>query len=155
MFQCGEPSISDKWRPEFVTLYLFLGLGVGRGYGCRRFSFSYVRVCVLSHFSHVQLFSTPRTVARQAPLSMEFSRQEYWTGLLCPPPGDLPHPGIETASLVSLALAGGFFGGFFTSSASWEALFCVQICLKRYLLVLECLLLIVLIGSLNHFVLYK
>ena len=43
--------------------------------------------CVLSHFSHVQLFETPWTVARQAPLSMEVSRQEYWTGLLRPPPG--------------------------------------------------------------------
>ena len=52
---------------------------------------------------------TPRTVARQAPLSMEFSRQEYWSGLPCTPPGDLPNPGIELMSLVSLALAGGFF----------------------------------------------
>ena len=43
--------------------------------------------CVLSHFSHVQLFVTPWTVARQAPLSMGFSRQEYWSGLPCPPPG--------------------------------------------------------------------
>ena len=40
---------------------------------------------------------------------MGFSRQEYWRGLLCPPPGDLPHPGIESTSLMSLALAGGFF----------------------------------------------
>ena len=45
--------------------------------------------------SHVQLFATPWTLAYQAPLSMEFSREEYWTGLLCPPPGDLPDPGIE------------------------------------------------------------
>ena len=47
-------------------------------------------VCVLRHFSHVQLFTAPWTVAHQAPLSMEFSRQEYWSGLLRPPPGDLP-----------------------------------------------------------------
>jgi len=40
---------------------------------------------------------------------MGFSRQEYWSGLLCPPPGDLPHPGIEPRSLMSPALAGGFF----------------------------------------------
>ena len=40
----------------------------------------------------------PRTVARQAPLSMRFSRQEYWSGLLCPSPGDLPNPGIEPRS---------------------------------------------------------
>ena len=44
-------------------------------------------VCVVSHFSHVRLFATPWTVARQAPLSMGFSRQEYWSGLPCPPPG--------------------------------------------------------------------
>ena len=50
---------------------------------------------------------TPWTVAHQAPLSMEFSRQEYWSGLTCPPPGDLPDPGIEpTLSLMSLALIG-------------------------------------------------
>ena len=51
--------------------------------------------CVLSHFSRVQLFVTPWTVAHQVPLSMELSRQEYWSGLPCPPPGDLPHLGIE------------------------------------------------------------
>ena len=50
------------------------------------------------------LFATPRTVACQAPLSMGFSRQEYWSGLPCPPPGDLPDPGIEPMSLVSPAL---------------------------------------------------
>ena len=48
--------------------------------------------------SHVQLLATPCTVARQAPLSMGFSRQEYWSGLPCPPPGDLPYPGIEPRS---------------------------------------------------------
>ena len=51
--------------------------------------------CMLSHFSHVQFFVTRLTVACQAPLSMGFSRQEYWSGLPCPPPGDLPDPGIE------------------------------------------------------------
>ena len=51
----------------------------------------------------------------QALLSMEFSRQEYWSGLPCPSPGDLPNPGIEPASFMSLA------GGFFTSSTTWEA----------------------------------
>ena len=53
--------------------------------------------------------ATPWTVARKTPLSMGFSRQECWSGLPCPPPGDLPNPGIEPASLTSLALAGGFF----------------------------------------------
>ena len=52
--------------------------------------------------------SDPWTVARQAPLSVGFSRREYWSGLPFLPPGDLPHAGMETASLVSPALAGGF-----------------------------------------------
>ena len=60
---------------------------------------------------------TPWTVAHQAPLSPEFSRQESWSGLSCPPPGDLPDPGIEPESLTFTALA----GGFFTTSATWEA----------------------------------
>ena len=68
-------------------------------------------------FSRVGLCVTPWTVARQAPLSMGFSRQEYWSGLLCPPPEDLPDPGIKSVSLTSPALA----GGFFTASATWEA----------------------------------
>ena len=66
-------------------------------------------MCVLSRFSRVRLLATVWTGARQAPLSMGFSRQEYWSGLLCPPPGDLPNPGTEPASLMSLALAGRFF----------------------------------------------
>ena len=57
-----------------------------------------MRVCVLNCFSCVQFFMTPWTVAHQAPLSMGFSRQEYWSGLPCPPPGDLPDPGIKPAS---------------------------------------------------------
>ena len=52
-------------------------------------------MCVLSHFSHVELCATLWTVACQAPLSMGFSRQEYWSGLSCPPPGDLPDSGIK------------------------------------------------------------
>ena len=54
-------------------------------------------VCALS-LSRVWLFVKPQTVARQAPLSMGFPRQEYWSGLAFPPPGDLPHPGIEPMS---------------------------------------------------------
>ena len=61
-------------------------------------------MCVLSCFSCVRLFVTLWTVARQAPLSIGFSRQESWSGLPCPPPGDLPDPGIEPAPPVSLAL---------------------------------------------------
>ena len=74
--------------------------------------------CMLSCFSHVWLFATLckklATVAHQDPLSMGFSRQEYWSGLPFPPPGDLPNPGIEP---VSHALA----GGFFTPRATWES----------------------------------
>ena len=62
--------------------------------------------CVLSH---VQLFVTPWTAAHKPPLSMEFSRQEYWSGLPFPTPEDLPYPGIEPACPVSPALAGGCF----------------------------------------------
>ena len=58
-------------------------------------------VCWLSHFSHVQVFETLWTVACQDPLSMGFSRQEYWRGLPCPPPGNLPDPRIEAASRAS------------------------------------------------------
>ena len=71
---------------------------------------------MLSRFSRVQLFVTLWTIAHQAPLSVGFSRQEYWSGLPCPP-GDLPNPGMESASLMSPALA----GMSFTTSATWEA----------------------------------
>ena len=60
-------------------------------------------MCMLSHFSHVQLFATLWTIAHQVPLSMGFFRQEYWSGLPFPP-GDLPDPVIEPMSLVSPAL---------------------------------------------------
>ena len=66
--------------------------------------------------SCVWLFETPRTVARQAPLSMGFSRQEYWSELPFPTSGGLPNPGVEPASLVSPALE----GKFFTTNATWE-----------------------------------
>ena len=69
-----------------------------------------VCVCVCVHMiSHVQLFTTPCTVACQAPLSILFPREEYWSGLPCPPPGDLPNLETEPASLMSLVLADGFF----------------------------------------------
>ena len=64
---------------------------------------------VLNCFSHVQLFVTLWNIACQAPLSMGFFRQEYWSGLPFPPTGDLPQPGIEPEPLTSLVLAGRFF----------------------------------------------
>ena len=60
---------------------------------------------------------TSWTVACQAPLSLGFTREEYWSGLPFLPTGDLPNPGIEATSPVSPALV----GGFFTTNASWEA----------------------------------
>ena len=76
-----------------------------------------VCVCELSCFSQVQLFAPLWIIANQAPLSMGLSRQEYRSGLPCPPPGDLSDPGIELVSLVSAALA----SKFFTTSATSEA----------------------------------
>ena len=73
-------------------------------------------LCVLSHFSRVQLFAIPWMVARQAPLSMGFYRQQYWSGLPCPPPGDLPGPETEPTSLMSPALA----GWYFTASSNYR-----------------------------------
>ena len=76
--------------------------------------------CVMhALLSCVQLFETLWTGSCQAPLSIGFSRQEYWSGLPCPPPGDLPDPGMESASLTSPAVS----GGFFTTSDAQEALF--------------------------------
>ena len=65
--------------------------------------------CVLSCFSRVLLFATLWTVAHQTPLSMGFSKQEYWNGLPYPPPRDLPNPGIKPTSLMSPALTDWFF----------------------------------------------
>ena len=78
----------------------------------------FVPIFVLSCFSCVRLFEIPWTAVHQAPLSTEFSRQEHWRGLPCPPPRDLPDPGTEPASLMFPALA----GEFFTTSTIWEAL---------------------------------
>ena len=72
--------------------------------------------CTLSHFSCVRLFVTLWTIDFQAPLSMGFSRQEYWSEWPCPLPRDLPDPGIKFASLMSPALA----GRFFTTSTTWS-----------------------------------
>ena len=70
--------------------------------------------CMLSC---VQLFAIPWSVAHQALLSMEFSRQEYWSQLPFPAPGELPYSGIKLQSLWSPALA----GRFFTTGVTWEA----------------------------------
>ena len=67
-------------------------------------------ICIHAQsLSRLQLFATPWTTACQAPLSMGFSRQEYWSVLPFPPPGDISDPGTKPTSLGSPALAGGFF----------------------------------------------
>ena len=90
--------------------YLFTVLSVIQGH-----YYSLMHMC--GSCSWVQLFVALWTVAHQDPLSMGFSRQEYWSGLPCSPPGDLPDPGIEPMSLTSPSFA----GGFFTTSANKEA----------------------------------
>ena len=75
---------------------------------------SHTCACMLIRFSCVRLFATPWTVTHQAPVSMGFSKQEYWSGLPFPLLADLPHPGIEP-SLMSPTLA----GRFFTTGATW------------------------------------
>ena len=75
-----------------------------------------VCVCVVSRFSRFWLCATLWTVAHQAPLSVGFCRQDFWSELPCPPPGDLSNPEIEPTSLASPALA----GWFFTTSSIWE-----------------------------------
>ena len=78
--------------------------------------------------SRVRLLATPWTTACQAPPSVGFSRQEYWSGLPFPPPGDVPDPGIGPESLASPALA----SGFFYHCATWEALRLFRSKLKRH-----------------------
>ena len=95
---------------------------------------------VLSGFSHVYLFATPWIVALQASLSIGFSKQEYWSGLSCPPLGDLADPGIEPVSLKSPALA----GRLFTTSTTQEVPLsvyvpvCVCVCISYVLNPLIC-----------------
>ena len=84
---------------EFFPVALFLFV----------FQALFICACMISHFSRVRLSVTLWTVAHQAPLSMGFSRQEYWSGLPCLPPRDYHYVGSEPASLMSPALTGGFF----------------------------------------------
>ena len=85
-----------------------------------------LQLCAVSHFSGVRLFVTLWVVDCQASLSVEFSRQKYWSGLSCPIPGDLPNPGIKPMSLTSPALAGEFFT---TSTKCW----CIYIYTHTYI----------------------
>ena len=78
---------------------------------------------VLTHFSHVHLFATLWAIVHSAPLSVQFSGQNYWSGLPCPS-GDLPHPGLEPTSLTSPASA----SGFFSTSATRKSFCRIYIC---------------------------
>ena len=69
----------------------------------------YIKGCICAKSLRLCCFVTLWTITHQTPLSMGFSWQEYWSGLPCSPPGDLSDTGIESASAVSPALAGGFF----------------------------------------------
>ena len=91
----------DVWGPEKAGLADFIFIKLLLIYNAVLVSDgqeSYSIMCWASSFSRVRLFATPWTAARQAPLSMGFSRQEYWSRLPCPPPGDLPDPGTEPRS---------------------------------------------------------
>ena len=93
-----------------------------------------VYTCV---FSRVQLFVTPQAVAHQFLLSMEFSRQEYWSGLPFPTQGDLPNPRIKPSFFVSPALPGGFFtitppGGEWIHVYVWLSSFAMHLKLSQY-----------------------
>ena len=83
---------------------------------------------MLSCFSHVRLFAAPWTATSQAPLSMGFSRQEYWSGLACPLPGDLPNQRIEPVSLTSPALV----GGSLPLAPLWEAFLVFYVCVIEH-----------------------
>ena len=79
--------------------------------------------CVLSCLHGVLLCVIPWTVAHQTPLSMDFSRQDYWSGLPCPPPGGLPDPGIEPEFLMSPAVV----GRSFATSVTWSLGLCLHL----------------------------
>ena len=115
--------------PEFSVILMLLVRD-----GSKKILFSRGRACACLYTcwatSVVYHSATLWTTACQAPLSMGFSRQEYWNGLPCLPPGDLPDPGMEPMSVVSPALA----SRFFTSSATWEACACAYLQLNLYLI---------------------
>ena len=89
----------------------------------------YIFLCGTFMVIRVWLSATSWTIACQAPLSTELSRQEYWSGLPFPTPGDLPNPGIKPVSPASPASA----GGFFTTRATWEAQYLSNVLLVLFL----------------------
>ena len=111
IFSCGRSFICDMWDPVLWSgIKSRPPLHWGRGI----LATVPAKGSEVKSLSRVRLFATPWTVAYQDPPCMGFSRQEYWNGLSCPPPGDLPNP---WKSFASPALA----GRFFTASVTWEA----------------------------------
>ena len=94
------PCFAQYWYRELLFIYLPTSYISHPSLSLYHSTYS---CAVLSCFSHVQLFATLWSIACQAPLSMRFSLQEYWSGLPCPPPGDLLGPGIEPMSPVAPA----------------------------------------------------
>ena len=114
------------WHKNLNTDLKSMATKMGRGEETLRFQqnqgfISQIRsIKLVLHRFSVQLFVTPWTVAHQAPLSMGFSKKKYYSGLSCPPPGDLPDPGIKSESLTSPASAGGFFSTSLTLKINME-----------------------------------
>ena len=92
-------------KKNIFSVYIYISSHVGVHQKLTQHCKSTICAYMLSWFSHVQLFVTPLTVALQALLSMGPSRVEYWSGLPCPPPGDLPDPGMEPEVLMPPALS--------------------------------------------------
>ena len=123
---CSSPNPGcphSRWRVEvdWVIQCFLASVTPGKCTHMRRTSWTFKEplscYAMLSSFSHAQLLAIPHIVACQGPLPMGFSRQEYWSGLPCPPPGDLLNPGIKPTSLTSSVLA----SRFITTSTTWEA----------------------------------
>ena len=109
-FSVGKISLSSKipGRIDPRSIQIFPTFIIKQQISANLSSFMLNRMCV-HVLSCVQLLVTLWTVAPQAPLSTEFSRQKFWSGLLVPSPGGLPDPGTEPTSFASHALAGRFF----------------------------------------------
>ena len=103
--ECASESLEGQWRQRWLVSEVSASVGLEWG----------LHACMLSSFSRFWFFVTTWTVDRQDPPSIGFSRQEHRSGLLCPPPGDLPNPGTELSYVSTLA------GRFFTTSTTLEA----------------------------------
>ena len=131
-------------RKEKLTALWFITFQCSTGLILRTFLFTGSKMCIsatsthcacsacslLSCFSCVQIFATLWAVVCQIPLSMRFSRQEYWSGLPCPPPGDLPDSGIKPASP---CIVGRFFTHWVTMEAHVCECVCVCVCITESL----------------------